>query len=56
MALTACLHDHKKWLFGGPAFVQPIRTKQLETVSKSSDWLEKIRPFKNASLFLDMKI
>jgi len=45
-----CLHDQSKsGFFGGPAFFQPI-SFFLET-SDCSDWLDKIRPSKKATLF-----
>jgi len=41
-------------LFGGPAFIQPIRA--FQKLSKRSDWLEKRQPFKKATLILDMRL
>jgi len=49
----ACLHDQNKTgLFGELAFIQP--TRAIRKVFKSSDWLEKSRPFKKATFVLIM--
>jgi len=48
----ACLHDqNKSGFFGGPAFIQPIKSNLN---FQSSDWLEKSRPSKEATFVLIM--
>jgi len=52
-AIIICLHDQNKSdCFGGPAFFS--QSWLVENFSDSSDWLDKGRPYKQATFILIM--
>jgi len=53
-ALIACLHASKRsGIFGGGRLLSN-QLEQFKKLSKTSNWLEKIRPSKKSASFLDM--